>query len=398
MAIRSSVLAVLGHSLTIQTWPSRSMICALISPTFSCSRSFQSFVPLMIASRASFTHSGHSESVCRGQPSVGLVFSQDFSSGFSVHFGVNDGLGLNLLKNWMVSKATPAVLQITVSNVFHAFDPTPAVLGISACLAFFFRLRNCAKISQAFSAHKKIVCDYDPDPKFSVQPALKTAPAENTQPAGTYQSPVSGKSFPCQSLPAASAQRPAGYAQRGESGVEWRLTAANGTPVSLQTAPKRTADESVPLTISRCGLRTCRKIPRQPALLGHHRPQHRDREVSQFRRAFVQLDPSHRAVVLHVLRYFRLVDSQVLGQARLQLGAALAPPTAAQQVARRQCAASGRLPRSSGSPGPNRRAAARRDRPEPVRIVQRSQRASQHSPQLRFQLRDLRRQPRIACA
>ena len=74
MAIRSSHVPWMGQSFTIQTWPSRSMICALISPTFSYIRSRQSFLPLMIASRASLTHPGHSESVCRGQPSVGLDF------------------------------------------------------------------------------------------------------------------------------------------------------------------------------------------------------------------------------------------------------------------------------------------------------------------------------------
>src|ERR1700719_289317 len=97
-AIRSPYLPWMGHSFTIQTWPSRSMICALISPTFSWTRSVQSFLPLRIRSRASRTQSGQRESVVRGQPSVGLDFSHDFSSGFSDHFGVNEGLGLNLLK------------------------------------------------------------------------------------------------------------------------------------------------------------------------------------------------------------------------------------------------------------------------------------------------------------
>jgi hypothetical protein len=64
----------------------------LISPIFSLIKSRQSFFPAMIASRASLTHAGHSESVCRGKPSVGLVFSQDFSSGLSDHFGVTEGL------------------------------------------------------------------------------------------------------------------------------------------------------------------------------------------------------------------------------------------------------------------------------------------------------------------
>src|ERR1700747_3554606 len=103
----------MGQSLIIQTSPSRSTIWALISPTFSCMRSRQSFLPAMIASRASLTQPGQSESVCRGQPSVGLVFSHDFSSGLSDHLGVKFGLGLYLLKIWIVSKVTAAVLQAT---------------------------------------------------------------------------------------------------------------------------------------------------------------------------------------------------------------------------------------------------------------------------------------------
>src|SRR5208282_6462118 len=103
----------MGQSLIIQISLSRSIICALISPTFSLIRSRQSFLPAMIASRASFTHAGQSESVCRGKPSVGLVFSHDFSSGLSDHFGVTEGLGLRLLKYWIVLKVIPAALQTT---------------------------------------------------------------------------------------------------------------------------------------------------------------------------------------------------------------------------------------------------------------------------------------------
>src|SRR5262249_46043513 len=69
-----------------------------------------------MAWRASLTQSGQSESVCRGQPNVGLVFSQDLSNGLSDHFGVNEGLGLRLLKNCMALKVTPAVLQTTASS------------------------------------------------------------------------------------------------------------------------------------------------------------------------------------------------------------------------------------------------------------------------------------------
>src|SRR5229473_7607807 len=114
----------MGQSLIIQTWPSRSIIWALISPTFSFMRSRQSFLPLMISSRASLTQSGQSESVCRGQPRVGLVFSQDFRSGLSDHFGVKDGFGLRLLKNWIALKVTPAALQTAASTARITCVPT----------------------------------------------------------------------------------------------------------------------------------------------------------------------------------------------------------------------------------------------------------------------------------
>src|SRR6266849_7778274 len=114
----------MGQSLSIQTSPLRSTIWALISPTFSFMRSRQSFLPAMMASRASLTQSGQRESVCRGQPRVGLVFSQDLSSGLSDHFGVNDGLGLRLLKNWMALKVTLAALQTAASTVRITCVPT----------------------------------------------------------------------------------------------------------------------------------------------------------------------------------------------------------------------------------------------------------------------------------
>src|SRR6202043_4047430 len=78
----------------------------------------------MMASRASLTQSGQSESVCRGQPRVGLVFSQDFRSGLSDHFGVNDGFGLRLLKNWMALKVIPAALHTAASTVRITCVPT----------------------------------------------------------------------------------------------------------------------------------------------------------------------------------------------------------------------------------------------------------------------------------
>src|SRR5207248_2021458 len=84
----------MGQSFTIRILPSRSRMVALISPTFSLSSTDTSRLPSRISWRASRTHVGQRESVWRGQPSGGLVFCHDFSSGLSDHFGMNDGPGL----------------------------------------------------------------------------------------------------------------------------------------------------------------------------------------------------------------------------------------------------------------------------------------------------------------
>src|ERR1700682_5338860 len=57
-------------------------------------------------------HLGHSESVERGQPSGGLDFSEDFSSGFSDHFGVGEGFCLILFR---LLNTTHAPLAATVT-------------------------------------------------------------------------------------------------------------------------------------------------------------------------------------------------------------------------------------------------------------------------------------------
>src|SRR5436189_5173617 len=87
----------MGQSLIMTFLPSFSSIVALISPTFSLSSVSSGRVPSRIAWRASRTQVGQSESVCRGQPSGGLVFWYDFNIGLSDHFGVNDGFWLILL-------------------------------------------------------------------------------------------------------------------------------------------------------------------------------------------------------------------------------------------------------------------------------------------------------------
>ena len=72
--ITSSKWPCLGQSLTIRILPSRSMIWALISPTFSLSRTSWGSLPSRICLRISGTHLGQSESVVRGQPRGGFSF------------------------------------------------------------------------------------------------------------------------------------------------------------------------------------------------------------------------------------------------------------------------------------------------------------------------------------
>src|SRR5688572_5779789 len=88
----------MGQSFTIRILPSRSIIVALISPTFSLSNTLTSFLPSRISCRASRTQVGQSESVSRGQPSGGFVFWYDLSSGLSDQPGVNAGFCLILFR------------------------------------------------------------------------------------------------------------------------------------------------------------------------------------------------------------------------------------------------------------------------------------------------------------
>src|SRR6266404_1560713 len=106
----------MGQSFTIRILPSRSRIVALISPTFSFSRTLTSFLPSRISCRASRVHVGHSESVSRGQPSGGFVFSYDLSSGLSDHFGVNDGRWLILFRPFNTSHAPLAAIDCHFST------------------------------------------------------------------------------------------------------------------------------------------------------------------------------------------------------------------------------------------------------------------------------------------
>src|SRR5437773_4228901 len=88
--------------------PSRSMTCALISPGLEVYRISSGVLPSRICWRISGTHRGQSESVSRGQPKGGLVFSHDFNSGLSDHDGTKPGfcpIWLNLSKTNQAASA-----------------------------------------------------------------------------------------------------------------------------------------------------------------------------------------------------------------------------------------------------------------------------------------------------
>src|ERR1017187_2067553 len=117
MAITSSKWPCFGQSWTMRILPSRSMTCALISPTFSVLRTSTGTLPSRICCRISGTHFGQRESVSRGHPNGGFTFSHDFSSGLSDHFGVKEGFGLIWL---ILSKTNQAALaaKLTVLSTY----------------------------------------------------------------------------------------------------------------------------------------------------------------------------------------------------------------------------------------------------------------------------------------
>src|SRR5213592_4580478 len=113
----SSKWPCFGQSLTMRILPSsRSMICALISPTFSLSRTSWGSLPSRICWRISGTHFGQRESVVRGQPSGGLVFSYDLSSGLSDHLGFGEEFGLTRLMRSNTTHVALAAATATFST------------------------------------------------------------------------------------------------------------------------------------------------------------------------------------------------------------------------------------------------------------------------------------------
>ena len=114
--ITSSKWPWMGQSFTIKILPSRSTICALISPTFSFISTSCGRCPSRICWRISGTHLGQRESVLRGQPSGGLVFSYDLSSGLSDHLGFGEGFGLTRLMRSNTTHVALAAATATFST------------------------------------------------------------------------------------------------------------------------------------------------------------------------------------------------------------------------------------------------------------------------------------------
>src|SRR5947209_11820196 len=153
--ITSSKWPCLGQSLTIRILPSRSIIVALISPTFSFISTSCGRCPSRICCRISGTHLGQRESVLRGQPSGGLVFSQDFKRGFSDHFGVNAGLGLMRLMRSKTAQAPLAAVVKTFSAYLTGLCMYVRLSLLSAAMAAILVLTPAAQ----YSYHKDLERD-----------------------------------------------------------------------------------------------------------------------------------------------------------------------------------------------------------------------------------------------
>src|SRR3954463_16557653 len=151
--------------------PSRSTICALISPTFSLSRISCGSLPSRICWRISGTHFGHSESVVRGQPSGGLDFSHDLSSGLSDHFGVNAGAGLMRFIRSNTAHA-PLAVRVTAFSTY--------LIGL--CIAVRSPERRPATASPA---RRTLKTDRRHISLNTRMPALKTTKGSTHPQAGT---------------------------------------------------------------------------------------------------------------------------------------------------------------------------------------------------------------------
>src|ERR1700678_3642113 len=83
-------------------------------------------LPSRIRWRISGTQRGHSESVSRGHPSGGLIFSQDLRSGLSDHFGTNPGF-------WWIWFSESNTAQAALAAYVTAFSTYLIGLCIALC-------------------------------------------------------------------------------------------------------------------------------------------------------------------------------------------------------------------------------------------------------------------------
>src|ERR1051326_3008589 len=115
-----------GQVFSTITLPSRSMMCALISPTRSLASMLGSASPERMRARVSFTRVGHSESVVRGQPSTGDVRSALLSSGAGAQTGWPEPAGTRRLTVWNRCQAASATNE-TADSICRApgIEQTP---------------------------------------------------------------------------------------------------------------------------------------------------------------------------------------------------------------------------------------------------------------------------------
>jgi hypothetical protein len=105
VAMRSRTVPWRGRVFSMKTWPPSSKMRAFTSPGLSAMSSGTERSPESTFSRVSKTHCGQSESVVRGVPSGGRLFSRLFSSGAGAHFG------------W---KRPSAIRRLTTAATFQA--------------------------------------------------------------------------------------------------------------------------------------------------------------------------------------------------------------------------------------------------------------------------------------
>src|SRR5215211_521335 len=170
IASTSEKVPCCGHVFSTRIRPSRSTICALISPTCSVVSVWTSCSPLRMRRRASLTHVGHSESVIRGQPSAGLGRSALFSSRPGAQSGWNlcDGIARATVRT--IGHATRAA---PVAMRSHAEPCIDAVLSVRSLMEA--PCRRAHEVGESFSRSRETAANLVPNECLEL-PAISLPP------------------------------------------------------------------------------------------------------------------------------------------------------------------------------------------------------------------------------